>query len=200
MRPLTDHCPKPLLMVNDKPLIVYHLEALKRAGIDSVVINVSWLGDQIEQVLGDGRRFGLHIEYSREAEALETAGGIVQALDKLDERFVVVNADVFSDYDFRRLLDIDASAHLVLVANPEHHPAGDFAIEQGYLLDSGEPHYTFSGIACYHKSFFEGLAPGKRPLAPLLRAAANRKQVTAELFEGLWSDIGTPERLQALQG
>lgn len=199
MRPLTDHCPKPLLTVNAKPLIVYHLQALQRAGIESVVINVSWLGEQIERALGDGSRFGLRIEYSREVEALETAGGIVQALDKLDDRFVVVNADVYTDYDFSRLLNIEADAHLVLVPNPEHHAAGDFALEQGYLANSGEMRYTFSGIACYRKSFFDGLDQGRRPLAPLLRQAAERKKVTAELYTGQWNDIGTPERLQALQ-
>ncbi|MDJ0834475.1 MAG: nucleotidyltransferase family protein [Gammaproteobacteria bacterium] len=200
MRPLTDSTPKPLLTVNDKPLIVYHLEKLQQAGIDSVVINISWLGEQIQQALGDGSAFGLSIDYSHEPEALETAGGIVQALDKLDNRFIVVNADVFTDFDYRHLLDFPVAAHLVLVPNPAHNPAGDFAIEQGYLSNNPDSRYTFAGIAAYEKSFFAGLEPGKRPLAPLLRAGAEQQQVTAELHNGLWNDVGTAERLESLQG
>ncbi len=200
MRPLTDGTPKPLLKVNDKPLIVHHLEKLQQIGIDSVVINISWLGEQIQQALGDGSRFGLSIEYSHEPEALETAGGIVQALDKLDDRFIVVNADVFSDFDFHHLIDFSADAHLVLVPNPPHHPAGDFAIDRGFLSNNADSRFTFAGIAAYEKSFFAGLEQGKRPLAPLLRAAADRRGITAVLHDGLWSDVGTAERLQSLQG
>ncbi len=200
MRPLTDPCPKPLLTVNDKPLIVYHLEALQRSGINSVVINVSWLGEQIQQALGRGSRFGLSIEYSYEPEALETAGGIVQALDKLDDGFIVVNADVFTDFEYSHLLDFSSDAHLVLVPNPPQHPGGDFAIEDGYLSNAGDSRYTFAGIAVYRKSFFHGLQPGRRALAPLLREGADQQRITAELHNGLWTDVGTRERLLALQG
>ena len=199
MRPLTDSCPKPLLQVKGKALIEYHLEALKRAGIQSVVVNVSWLGAQIEQALGDGPRFGLKILYSHESEALETAGGIIQALDKLDDEFIVVNADVFTDFDFSRLLKLTHPAHLVLVPNPEHNAQGDFSLEQGLLSNQLQPRYTFSGIACYKKTFFDGVGSGKKALAPLLRAGAEQQQISAELFTGVWSDVGNPQRLQLLQ-
>jgi len=200
MRPLTDRCPKPLLQVKGKALIEYHLEALKRAGIQSVVVNLCWLGDQIERALGDGSRFGLNILYSYETEALETAGGIIQALDKLDDTFIIVNADVFTDFDFSRLLKLRHQAHLVLVPNPEHNALGDFAIEQGLLSNQAQQRYTFSGIACYKKTFFEAIGGGKRALAPLLRAGAEQQQISAELFTGVWSDVGSPQRLQLLQG
>ncbi len=199
MRPLTDSCPKPLLPIKGKPLIGYHLEALKKAGIDSVVINVSWLADQIQQALGDGSSYGLKIQYSVEEEALETAGGIIQALDKLDDEFIVVNGDVFCGYDFSRLLNLSRDAHLVLVANPRHNPAGDFGISNNLLLNSSPLQYTFSGISCYRKSFFSGLDQGRRALAPLLREQADQQNVSAELYDGLWSDVGTIERLDSLQ-
>jgi len=199
MRPLTDSCPKPLLQVKGKSLIEYHLEALKRAGMQSVVINLSWLGEQIEQALGDGSRYGLKISYSYETEALETAGGIIQALGELDDEFVVVNADVFTDFDFSRLLKLRHQAHLVLVPNPEHNSQGDFSLEQGLLSNQQQQRYTFSGIACYKKIFFDGIGSGKRALAPLLRAGAEQQQISAELFTGVWSDVGNPQRLQLLQ-
>lgn len=198
MRPLTDRQPKPLLEVRGKPLIVHHVEALARAGFDRIVVNLSWLGDQIRARLGDGGEFGVNIAYSEEPEALETAGGIVQALPLLGERFVVVNADVFTDYDFARLRGGDAVAHLVLVENPVHNHGGDFALADGIVDNDGDALYTFSGIACYRSRFFEGLEPGKRALAPLLRAAAARGEISGELFSGEWSDIGTPERLDEL--
>lgn len=199
MRPLTDSCPKPLLEVCGKPLIAHHLEALRKAGIESVVINVSWLADRIKQFLGDGSSFGLQIVYSPEQEALETAGGIIHALDKLDDDFIVVNADVYTDYDFSRLLNSTKPAHLVLVPNPEHNPQGDFSIQQGLLLNESGERYTFSGIACYQKTFFIGQHKGRRPLAPMLRAGAELNQISAELYQGLWSDVGTIGRLQSLQ-
>ncbi len=198
MRPLTDSCPKPLLEINHKALISYHLESLKRAGIQQVVINVCWLADQITDFVGDGSQFGLKVEYSFEQQALETAGGIVQALHKLDDEFIVVNADVFTDYDYSQLLEINADAHLVLVANPEHNPAGDFAIEKGLLSNTELLRYTFSGIAAYRKVFFKGLSEGRQALAPLLRRAAEEGRISAELYTGEWSDIGTPDRLQQL--
>ena len=202
LRPLTDSTPKPLLEVRGKPLIVYHLEALHKAGFNEIVINLSWLGDQIRTRLGNGSEFGVGIEYSEEAEALETAGGILQALPSLGERFVVVNGDVFTDYDFVALKPAEKSAdrlaHLVLVDNPQHNNAGDFSLERTIVGNDGAPRHTFSGIAQYHRSFFDGLAPGKQALAPLLRAAADEGQVSGELFSGLWVDIGTAERLQRL--
>ena len=202
LRPLTDSTPKPLLEVRGKPLIVYHLEALRKAGFDDVVINLSWLGDQIRTRLGNGSEFGISIEYSEEAAALETAGGILQALPLLGERFVVVNGDVFTNYDFVTLNTAENTAvqlaHLVLVDNPEHNNAGDFSLEHTIVGNDGAPRHTFSGIAQYHRSFFDGLEPGKQALAPLLRAAAAEGQVSGELFCGNWVDIGTAERLQRL--
>ena len=198
LRPMTDHTPKPLLEVRGKPLIVHHLEALAGAGFSDVIINLSWLGDQIREHLGQGDRFGLTIHYSEEAEALETAGGIVQALPLLGERFVVINGDVFTDYDFARLRHHDRAAFLVLVPNPEHNPGGDFALADGDVANDGAARLTFSGIGQYHRDFFAGLAPGKRPLAPLLRAAAERGDVGGELFQGDWRDVGTAERLAEL--
>jgi MurNAc alpha-1-phosphate uridylyltransferase len=195
LRPLTDATPKPLLEVRGKPLIVYHLEALSRAGFTEIVINLSWLGDQIRGLLGNGADFNLSIEYSEEPDALETAGGIQQALALLGERFIVVNADIFTDYDFARLQQIDSIAHLVLVENPPHHAQGDFTLNESTVSTEGSPRYTFSGISQYHYSFFEGLTPGKQALAPLLFAAAAKQQVTGELFQGNWTDIGTLERL-----
>ena len=198
MRPLTDTTPKPLLEVQGKPLIVHHLEALARAGFTEVVVNLSWLGEQIRERLGDGSAFGVSIEYSEEPEALETAGGIRQALPLLGDRFAVVNADVFTSYDFARLRDSDASAHLVLVTNPDHNRDGDFSLADGLVGNHGDPLYTFSGIACYRRRFFDAIEQGKLALAPLLREAAVRGEVSGELFEGEWIDIGTPERLEEL--
>jgi len=198
MRPLTDSTPKPLLEVCGKPLVVHHLEALARAGFDEIVINLSWLGEQIRDRLGNGAAFGVSIAYSEEIEALETAGGIQQALPMLGERFVVVNGDVFSDYDFARLRNRDSLAHLVLVENPDHHPAGDFGLAGSIVTNDASPRYTFSGIAQYQRKFFADLAPGKQALAPLFRTAADCNQVSGELFLGKWVDIGTPERLASL--
>ena len=198
LRPLTDSKPKPLLEVLGKPLIVYHLEALREAGFCEIVINLSWLGDQIRSHLGNGSEFGVSIEYSEEVAALETAGGILQALPLLSERFVVVNGDIFTDYDFAALKMADSLAHLVLVDNPQHNNAGDFSLDQTIVGDAGSPRHTFSGIAQYHHSFFDGLTPGKQALAPLLRAAAAEGQVSGELFYGNWVDIGTAERLERL--
>ena len=198
LRPLTDTVPKPLLEVRGRPLIEYHLEALSRAGFAEIVINLSWLGNQVRHHLGNGSDFNLAIEYSDEPEALETAGGILQALPLLGERFIVVNADIFTDYDFSRLKRSDGKAHLVLVENPQHNPAGDFTLVESIVGNDGPARYTFSGISQYHRSFFDGLVPGKQALAPLLHTAAKQQQVTGELFTGAWSDIGTLERLQAL--
>jgi MurNAc alpha-1-phosphate uridylyltransferase len=203
MRPLTDRTPKPLLAVGGKPLIAWHLQRLARAGLTEVVINHAHLGHKVEAALGDGSRFGLSIRYSAEPEALETAGGIARALPLLGtEPFVVINADIYSDYDFavmRQLPLGDALAHLVLVDNPAQHPRGDFALDSGRVRDGGEHLLTFSGIGMYAPRLFGGIAPGaKVPLAPLLREAMSQDRVSGEHFGGCWHDIGTAERLLAL--
>ncbi|TDY04325.1 N-acetylmuramate alpha-1-phosphate uridylyltransferase MurU [Thiohalophilus thiocyanatoxydans] len=199
MRPLTDHCPKPLLQVGGKALIEYHIEALAGAGITGIVINHAWLGAQIETALGDGQRYGVQLEYSPEPAALETAGGIVQALPRLGETFVVVNADIWCDYPFARLPEEPAGlAHLVMVDNPAHHRQGDFALQGDRLGEQGEPRLTFSGIGVYRAELFAGLAPGVRPLGPLLRQAMQAGKVSGEHYRGQWWDIGTPQRLAQL--
>lgn len=198
LRPYTDSCPKPLLEVRGKAIIEYHLEALARANISQVVINVSWLGDKIESAIGDGSRFGLKVVYSREPEAIETAGGIIQALQLLGDRFLVVNGDIYTSYPFEKLLAVEAYAHLVLVRNPAHHTRGDFALNKNILTNDVEGRHTFAGIAVYHHSFFDGLEPGKRALAPLLQQGADAGQVSGELFEGQWIDVGTVERWQSI--
>lgn len=201
LRPLTDHRPKPLLEVGGKPLIVWQLENLRRAGVTEVVVNLAWLGEQIPAALGDGSRWGLAIHYSREpVAALETAGGIRQALERLgDAPFILANADVWTRFDFTSLPTVPAGlAHLVLVPNPVHHPQGDFALDDGRVNDHGEPRYTYAGIAVFRPSLFAPLAPGTRaPLAPLLRAAMAEGAVSGELFTGSWIDVGTPDRLEA---
>lgn len=202
MRPLTDHTPKPLLSAGGKPLIVWHIEKLARAGFRDIIINIAWLGWQIPQALGDGTAWGVKLHYSDEQHegALETAGGIVKALPLLgDAPFLVINGDVWCDYPcLPRALASDTLAHLVLVPNPLHHPNGDFALNGSQVLSEGTPRYTFSGIGYYHPALFSGLEYGKRPLAPLLRSAMQHGQVSGELFHGDWRDIGTPERLAEL--
>jgi MurNAc alpha-1-phosphate uridylyltransferase len=197
LRPYTDTSPKPLLEIGGKPLIFYHLEALAATGFEQVVINVSWLGQMIEDTVGDGSRFGLEIVYSREPEALETAGGIIQALEYLDEQFVVVNGDIFTDYPYRQLLQIESEAHLVLVENPDFNPQGDFVLDNGLLSNDNEGRHTYAGIACFHRSFFVGLEPAKGTLAPLLRQAADNGSLSGELYRGKWTDVGTLQRWQA---
>lgn len=207
MRPLTDRTPKPLLPVAGKPLIVRHLEALARCAVEEVVVNHAWLGEQIEAALGDGTRFGLRIRFSPEAQALETAGGIANALQWLGDRpFAVVNADVFTDFDLcalraraEEMLRTGDLAHLVLVDNPPQHPEGDFALRDARVLSEGPVRLTFSGIGVYDPRLFSGIAPGTRAaLAPLLRAAMSRGLVGGEHFRGAWDDVGTPARLKAL--
>jgi MurNAc alpha-1-phosphate uridylyltransferase len=203
MRPLTDHTPKPLLPVADRPLIVWHIERLARAGIRDLVINHAHLGQQIEQALGDGSRWGVRIRYSAEGEgrALETGGGIRRALPLLGEApFLVINADVWTDLDPARLyLGAGTLAHLVLVDNPAHHPDGDFHLCNGWLQADGEPRLTYSGIGVYSPSLFADCEPGAFPLAPLLREAIGRGQVSGEHHRGRWIDVGTPQRLDALR-
>jgi len=200
MRPLTDHTPKPLLPAGGKPLIVYHIERLVAAGLRRIVINHAHLGHRIEAALDDGSRWGAEIRYSPESEALETGGGIFRALPLLDRGpFVVVNGDIWTDLEFIRLRFSEGLlAHLVLVDNPPHHPEGDFALANGRLSTQGTPRYTYSGISIYHPDLFRGCSGGAFPLAPLLRAAMERGLVSGEHYPGRWLDIGTPERLQAL--
>jgi MurNAc alpha-1-phosphate uridylyltransferase len=207
MRPLTDHCPKPLLEVGGKALIVWHLEALAAAGITDIVINHAHLGALLEERLGDGRAFGVHISWSAEGQALETAGGIAHALPLLGAApFLVVNGDVFCRTDLAALRcaaeGLAASgtlAHLLLVANPGHHPGGDFALQAGRVRDEGAERLTFSGLGAYHPALFADLAPdAPARLAPLLRAAMLRGQVSGALVTAPWVDVGTPERLATL--
>lgn len=209
MRPLTDKIPKPLLEVRGKPLIEYHIEALVAAGIVEIVVNHGWLGEQIPQYLGDGSRFGADIHYSPEPpEALETGGGIVQALPMFgEEPFIVVNGDIFTDYPFEQLTrrtskDLTPDAHLVLVDNPSHHPRGDFVLEGDEITGYGhrvhEPRLTYSGIGRFHPLFFEGAGTGRFPLAPILFDAVDRGMLSGEYYSGEWSDVGTPERLRHL--
>ena len=206
MRPLTDNIPKALLAVGGKPLIVRHLEKLAAAGFGQIVINCAHLGGLIEAAVGNGARFGVDIVYSHEAEALETAGGIAYALPLLgDAPFAAVNADVFSNYDYaqlaravERLQRPGPGAHLVLVDNPAHNAAGDFALREGEVALDGA-RLTFSGIAAYSPAMFDAVARGaKAKLAPLLRATIAAGRVSGEHFAGCWCDIGTPARLAQL--
>jgi N-acetyl-alpha-D-muramate 1-phosphate uridylyltransferase len=221
MRPLTDFKPKPLLKVGGKPLIVWHLERLAKAGFKEIVINHAHLGAQIESALGNGAAWGLSIQYSPEAVALETAGGITNALDLLTDNgknsapFLVVNGDIFTEIDFRNtVIDMhalqanshaasgsvkNARAHLVLVDNPPQHPNGDFAIDNGMLKNEGKEMLTFSGVGVYHPDLFAEIVKGEAAkLAPLLRKAIENNAATAQYYHGVWHDIGTPERLKSL--
>ena len=202
MRPLTDLTPKPLLPVAGKPLIRYHLDALRAAGFTELVINTGHLGEQLPAMLGDGRDGGVQIVWSAEPpEALETGGGIFQALPLLGpEPFLLINGDVWSDYPFIRLPAVPAGlAHLVLVDNPLQHAAGDFFLAaDGAVTENGEPKLTFSGISILRPELFAGCAAGRFPLGPLLRQAMSRGQVSGEYYAGDWRDIGTPERLAEL--
>lgn len=201
MRPLTDHTPKPLLLVGGKPLIVWHLERLAKARFKEVVINHAHLGMQIEKALGDGSAWGLKIQYSAEPKALETAGGIANALHLLgDAPFLVVNGDVFTEieFDFLQLASPNL-AHLVMVNNPPQHPDGDFAISAGKVNHEGSNKLTFSGVGVYHPELFADVEPGQAAkLAPLLKSAMAKGLVTGEHYQGIWHDIGTPERLEQL--
>jgi MurNAc alpha-1-phosphate uridylyltransferase len=200
MRPLTDHTPKPLLMAGGRPLIDYHLQRLAQAGIRDIVINHAHLGEQIERTIGDGAHLGVSIRYSPETQALETGGGIFKALPFLGpEPFLVVNGDIWTDLDLSPLrLGPGDLAHLVLVPNPPQHPRGDFALVEGRVRADGEPRLTFSGIGVYHPALFASCRPGAFPLAPLLREAMASERVGGQVYPGLWFDIGTPERLAAL--
>ncbi|RLA77662.1 MAG: mannose-1-phosphate guanylyltransferase [Epsilonproteobacteria bacterium] len=202
MRPLTDSLPKPLLEVHDKPLIVWHLENLSRAGFKEIVINIAHLGYKIPEVLGDGSAWGVNIIYSDEQEsgALESAGGIVKALPLLgSEPFVVVNGDIFCDYKFDTNFDLKGNlAHLILVPNPKHNSNGDFGLKNACVLNDDKNKYTFSGIGYYNPTLFKDLEVQKSALAPLLRVEIEKKNISGELFSGIWHDIGTPQRLKEI--
>ena len=203
LRPLTLHTPKPLVKAAGVPLIEYHVRALVAAGFTELVINHAWLGQQIEDYLGDGSRFGAHIVYSPEGEPLETGGGIFKALPLLgSEPFVVVNGDIFTNYAFAGLRrPLAGLAHLVLVDNPAHHPHGDFVLAMGQVRDAeslGE-HLTYSGIAVLHPRLFAACQPGAFKLAPLLRSAMQQGQVSGERHAGCWIDVGTHERLAEVE-
>lgn len=210
MRPLTLHTPKPLLAVADKPLIVWHIEKLVAIGVEHIVINTAWLAEKLVEALGDGSAFGAKILWSHEQEGLETAGGIINALDLLgDEPFILVNGDVWTTMDFSALLQVelgDNLAHLVLVENPPQHPQGDFKLSDGraFLFSqdfdsvrAGES-LTYSGIAVYSPSMFKGLEAGKRPMLPVLQQAMQNGRVSAQKMQATWVDVGTPERLSQL--
>ena len=208
MRPLTDHCPKPLLPAGGKPLLQWHIEALAQAGITDIVINHAHLGQQIEDHFGAGSALGVRLTYSAETKALETAGGIRKALHALgDTPFLVINGDVSCDWPVANALRIADEwqagqlAHLVMVPNPLHNPKGDFALHGTEVHEpaQGEQAFTFSGIGLYHPELFEDLQVGEiAKLAPLLRQAMAAGKVQGELFNGFWMDIGTPERLEEL--
>ena len=207
LRPLTDTLPKPLVPVAGKPLIVYHLQALARAGITHVVINLSWLPDRIRETLGDGSQHGVHIAYSDEGPvALETGGGIFNALHLLGPGpFLVVNGDTWTDIDFDTLrsgAEADARAgtlaRLVLVPNPPQHPRGDFALDGDFVTDATEGRLTYSGVGLYWPELFAGCKPGRFPLLPLLKRAMASRQLRGRLHGGEWCDVGTPQRLEDL--
>jgi N-acetyl-alpha-D-muramate 1-phosphate uridylyltransferase len=208
MRPLTDRVPKSLLPAAGRPLIAHLIERLARAGFGELVVNVSHLAAHIERELGDGSRHGVHIVYSREEQALETGGGIAYALPLLgDAPFVALNSDIYCDFDFRRLTAVGAAlergelaAHLVLVDNPPHHPAGDFSLAGGKVSAEGMPRLTFSGIGAYSPVLFAGVERGaKCQLVALLRPAMAQGRVAGEQHRGLWMDVGTPQRLADLE-
>ena len=208
MRPLTDRLPKALLEAAGKPLIVHLIEHLARAGVSELVVNVSHFADQIEERLGNGALLGVHVSYSREESPLETGGGIAYALPLLgDAPFLVVNSDVYSDFDFRRLEPAaaalargDRDAHLVLVDNPPEHPQGDFVLRDSRVLAEGTPRLTFSGIGVYSPALFSTVRRGSRsPLMAVLTPAMARGRVGGEHHRGLWLDVGTPARLDQLE-
>jgi N-acetyl-alpha-D-muramate 1-phosphate uridylyltransferase len=203
MRPLTDQTPKPLLRIHGQPLIERHVIALVSAGIERIVVNLAWLGEQIREFLGDGSRYGTEIDYSEETpRALETAGGIVRALPLLRPGpFAVVNGDIYTDFPFATLaIDADHDAHLILVPNPPHHRQGDFGLEAGEALATAAETLTFSGISVYRVDFFAGCVEGVFPLKPLLLRSMEAKRCSAQLYSGRFEDVGTPERLAKLNG
>ncbi len=201
LRPLTDETPKPLLKVAGKSLIEHHLQNLADAGFKEIIINTAWLAEKIHQQLGNGERYGVSISYSDEGEALETAGGIINALPLLgNEPFLVVNGDIYCDFDFSTLAELDSNiqSHLILVNNPEHNQHGDFSLQHGLIKNTGDTKYTFSGIGIYSTDFFAGQPSTALPLAPIIRNKCENNLVSGQFYDGLWTDVGTIERLQEL--
>lgn len=206
MQPLTAQLPKPLLKAGDKTLIEHQILKLAAAGVTHIVINHFYLGGLIQELLRNGSRYGVTIEYSREPILLDTAGGIIKALPKLkDDCFIVVNADIWTDFDYSRLQPVDGYervAHLVLVKNTDHHPHGDFNLDPSGRVheDQGtsDARLTFSGISVMHRDLFRNMPIQPRSFIPLLRAAMKDNRVSGEVHTGTWMDIGTPERLQEL--
>jgi MurNAc alpha-1-phosphate uridylyltransferase len=202
MRPLSDTTPKPLLKVRGKALIEWHLEHLAQAGFSEVIINLGHLGYKIQEALGNGDKYGIKITYSDEQQegALESAGGIKKALPLLgDSAFLVLNGDVFCEYSFDANFQLkDSLAHLILVPNPPHNTKGDFGIDGNKLKNASETSYTFSGIGYYSPLLFKEIALQKAALAPLLRKAIEKEQVSGEVFKKVWHDVGTPQRLQEI--
>ena len=199
MRPLTDTVPKPLLTIGGKPLIVHHIERLRQAGFEQIVINLGWLGSIIETELGNGQRYGVSIRYSREPEgALETAGGIAFARALLGEDpFLLINSDIWIDYPLEQLFGFEpkGDAHLIFIDNPAHHPEGDFAIEHGRARLDGEPKFTYSGLSVIRARLVNDIPAGPWPLRPVLDQAIAENRISAEYHGGQWMDIGSPERL-----
>ncbi|MCK9472770.1 N-acetylmuramate alpha-1-phosphate uridylyltransferase MurU [Sulfurimonas sp.] len=202
MRPLTDKTPKALLKVHGKSLIVWHIERLTSLGFSEIVINIDYLGDMIEKSLGDGSKWGVNLLYSdeRQSGALESAGGIINALPLIQsDTFLVVNSDIWCDYEFETSFNLNGDlAHLILVPNPQHNPDGDFALHKNRVSNDIKRRFTFSGIGYYSAKLFEGLECKKMPLAPLLREAVKNGNVGGSLYEGKWHDIGTPQRLKEI--
>jgi MurNAc alpha-1-phosphate uridylyltransferase len=206
LRPLTLSTPKPLVPVNGKALIVYHIEKLAKAGVHDIIINHAWLGEQIEAALGDGSQWGVTITYSAEGEPLETGGGIFRVLDMLsenDQPFIVINGDILTNFDYSLLMDdallsgtTDEMAHLVLVPNPEHHPQGDFACLANGRLSMQGSKQTFSGISVLTPRLFAGCNDTVFALGPLLKRAIEKEQISGSVYPGFWIDVGTYERLQ----
>lgn len=207
LRPLTDIIPKPLVPVNGKPLIVYHLEKLAKNGFKEVIINTAYLGEKIQEALGDGEKFGLKIIYSLEKDnVLETGGGIYHALPLLGNApFITINSDIFTDFNFADLASIklpaNIIAHLILAPNSKYHPNGDFSLDSGNsLISNNSPKpYTATGITLYHPEFFEGLQAGKYSVTPLWRQYADQGKISGSVFHGIWHDVGTLEKLKELE-
>jgi MurNAc alpha-1-phosphate uridylyltransferase len=202
LRPLTDEIPKPLIEVAGRSLIEYHLINLAASGFKEIVINTAWLADKIHQQLGDGSNYGVKIRYSDEGEALDTAGGIINALPLLGkDPFLVVNGDIWCDYDFSTLpeLKYPMQAHLLLVNNPGHNQKGDFALQDVLIKNNGNPMFTYSGIGIFTEKFFADQNSGISPLAPLIRQKSERELISGQIHHGLWTDVGTVERLLELE-
>ena len=206
LRPLTDEIPKPLLKVAGQSLIEYHIYNLAKAGFKDIIINTAWLAEKIHQQLRDGSDYGVNIQYSDETEALETAGGIINALPLLgNEPFLVVNGDIWCDFDFSTWnfstlpeLNNSTQAHLVLVNNPDHNQKGDFSLQNGLIKNTGDTMFTFSGIGVYSADFFAKQESGISPLAPIIRNKCEDDLVSGQFYDGLWTDVGTLERLREL--